>query len=121
MIAYYAGPELRKAPKTAPAMTPTLQFIFDWLVRCAANELRCPTADQIRDELARAGLPHGKGTAPTTALAFMGRIRVHVHARNWRVVEILDGPHAGQQTKGAPNGHACYLVIDRAGSRRVEM
>lgn len=31
-------------------------------------------------------------------LALQGRIRVEVYAKNWRVMELLDGPNAGART-----------------------
>ncbi len=111
---------LREALRPAPAMTPTLHHVFDLLVAAAVAGERCPTQNDIGAALKRAGLPQGKkGTgrlSPTTALALIGRIRVRVHGHDWRVVEILAGPHAGM----APNGWAYFLVIDRRGTRRVE-
>jgi hypothetical protein len=109
---------LRQPLQPPPAMTPTLEHVFNWLVACAIKGERCPTTDQIRIEIVRAGLP-AQGQAPTTALALAGRILVRVHAKNWRVVEILHGEHAGRRTKAAPNHWSCYLVIDRQGVRRV--
>jgi len=39
----------------------------------------------------------------TTELLKQGRIKVEIYALNWRVIEILTGPHAGERTKGPPN------------------
>ena len=60
-----------------------------------------------------AGLQHGA----LPALARAGRVRIEVYPHNWRVVEIIAGPHRGRCTARPPN-HAWrpYRVIDRKGS-----
>ena len=110
-----SGVDAMKLPDIA--MTPTLEHVFARLVDCARKGERCPTGDAISAGVTAAGLALSR-KSPTTALALAGRIRVRVHAHNWRVVEILEGPHAGKETKAARWG--CYLVIDRDGRRRVE-
>ena len=44
-------------------------------------------------------------------LAAQGRIRVEVWCHNWRVVEILTGPHTGARTQAAPLGREPYRVL----------
>ena len=84
-------------------MTPKLHVLFQRLCDCAIRGERCPTADQL------AGLP------PPSELAHAGKIRIEVFARNWRVVTILTGPHAGKSTMRDPagvRGAKPYRVID---------
>lgn len=42
-----------------------------------------------------------------------GRIKSEVYARNWRVVTILTGEHAGKSTAPPPRPGAPYLVNGR--------
>jgi hypothetical protein len=114
------------APATLPPLTPSLKHVFDRLALAASRGERCPLGLDVQSDLIRTGLPIGKQalgghSSATTALAVRGYIRVRVHARNWRVVEIQAGPHAGRETQGPPN-HTWryYLVVDRNGPRRVE-
>ena len=88
--------------------------VFGMLEAAAAAGARCPINDQ---------LPYGA----TKMLACNGRIRIEVYAHNWRVVEILEGPHKGKRTMEAPSIKSGklrgarpkpYLVSDRDGIRR---
>lgn len=51
------------------------------------------------------------------SLARAGRIRVLISNRNYRTVEILEGPAAGQSTKPHPDGAYAWKVIDKNGTR----
>lgn len=75
---------------------------FDKIVASAVANERCPQNDKIP-------------AAAFSALAREGRIRVRVYRKNYRVVDILVGPHAGAQTKDAPDrrrGEKPYKVVD---------
>jgi hypothetical protein len=61
-------------------------------------------------KLARRG---DSGTDIMKALARAGRIVLTVHAHNWRVAEILSGPHALKGTMRAPHDWAAYLRVGR--------
>ena len=91
-------------------MTPKyLQAIEDaWALvqEAAAAGLRCPTNDHFKSN----------GGA-LRELAYQGRIRIKVYAHNWRVVEIMEGPHAGKSTMRAPTSGPPYRVIDKDRSR----
>lgn len=58
-------------------------------------------------------------TAATDALIASGHIRSMVYGRNYRVVEILKGPHAGKSTAPEPNGRALYMVNGRHVDHRL--
>jgi hypothetical protein len=75
-------PNLKRAMETA----------FAKIEAAAAAGARCPTQDQI-----------GVHTGAVGELCRAGRIRVEVYAHNWRVAEILDGPHKGKRTAPPPN------------------
>lgn len=53
----------------------------------------------------------------TTALANAGRIRIEIYAWNFRVAEILTGPHAGKRTAASPTGQKPWKIIDANGTR----
>lgn len=81
---------------------------FRQIVAAAKAGQRCPTnrtQENPTGEL-RAGV--------TTALVKAKRIRVEIFAHNWRVVEIIDGPHAGLRTAPPPYKFATkpYKVLD---------
>lgn len=83
---------------------------FALLEEAAARGDRCP---QSR--------PHGPIVSGViTALARAGKIRSEVYVHNWRVVEILVGPHAGKRTAPEPTRHGTgkpYKVTDASGTR----
>lgn len=89
------------------ALTPyILNNVFATLVAAARAGQRCPVT-------AREGVP-GLPTGATSALARAGKIKVEVYAHNWRVVEILEGPHAGARTAPCPHeNRGPYLIIGR--------
>ena len=96
---------------------PRLNFVFEMIADAASRGERCPTSDEIRDKMWRqhlTALP-----SPVSDLARAGRIVVWVHARNWRVVEILMGPARGCRTAEAPNGRRAYLRIDHHGTHAL--
>ncbi len=84
-----------------------LDHLFDLMVHTAIEGQRCPTNDQLPDH----SLP---------ALARAGKVRIEVFERNWRVVTILVGPHAGKQTsRGSVRPEAKpYIVIDASSAPR---
>lgn len=47
---------------------------------------------------------------PLLALVREGRIRTEVYGRNWRVVQIMVGEHAGKRTKEHPPGGEPFMV-----------
>lgn len=77
---------------------------FAMLEVAAANGERCPQSD-----------PHGPfKVGVTSALARAGKIRIEIYAHNWRVAQILVGPHKGKRTKATPykgKGRP-YKIID---------
>ena len=64
---------------------------FHLLAEAARTGARCPKKGEI---------PWGKDHV--AMLARLGHIRIEIYARNWRVVEIMTGPHAGKRTAPAP-------------------
>lgn len=52
-------------------------------------------------------------------LALEGRIRVHIHGKNFRQVVILTGIHAGKWTASDPQSGRLWVVIDHNGKRRI--
>lgn len=88
--------------------TRAIEGFFDQIVAAAMAGVRCPQNDLIP-------------SAAFSRLAREGRIRVSVYARNWRVVEILEGPHAGKSTADDPMrraGEKPYKVIDANAMQR---
>lgn len=76
--------------------------LFEKMVDLAVRGERCP----FNEHLPAGGL---------SALARAGRIRIEVFRHNWRIVTILEGHHAGKQTKRDPAlvpGSVPYVVID---------
>lgn len=86
-----------------------VQRCFEALQRAAVAGARCPLSgsDGVTSDL-------------TAALAKSGRIKIEVYARNYRVVEILDGPNKGKRTRSAPVGHETYKLIDKRGTLRPD-
>lgn len=78
---------------------------FAAIERAAIHGARCPTT-KTRENPA-GGLPSGV----TSELLKQGKIKVEVYAHNWRVIEILVGPHAGKRTLAAPHGRRPYLIL----------
>ena len=54
-----------------------------------------------------------------TMLAARGDIRILIYGHNYRVVEILTGPHQGKRTLAPKGGGRLWKIIDREGSRRL--
>lgn len=81
---------------------PRFDKAFARIEQCTVDRLRCPQNDEI------------PGITFST-LARQGRIKVMVFRKNYRVVEILVGPHAGKQTADAPDrriGEVPYKIVD---------
>ena len=71
---------------------------FDLVVARAVAGARCPENDEV-----------GSNIMPQ--LARDGKIKIKVYALNWRVVTIMEGPHAGKTTMPAPAGQVPYRII----------
>jgi hypothetical protein len=99
------------------ALSEREEFVFQLLVDAAVEGKRCPVADAIDRAMSLAG--HGYGATLVPALADAGRIRIEVGGKNWRVVTICDGPHAGAATARPPGGRSFepYVVIEPGGRR----
>jgi hypothetical protein len=84
--------------------------LFDRICAIAAAGERCPKNTEI----------DGVGLSQ---LARAGKIRIEVFNRNWRIVTILSGEHAGKQTARGPNpvGARPYITIDAKAPRRTDM
>lgn len=91
-----------------PKLPKQQQNLFDFLVKYAKSGERCPTSDQLKYHQQ----PHN-----LTELASNGYIRIEVFVRNWRVVTILAGAHAGKATAPCPHGGSLkpYRIIDANG------
>lgn len=81
---------------------------FAMVCDAAEKRVRCPT----NEEFLWAGSRHD--SVPN--LARRGLVRILVYARNYRVVEILSGEHAGKSTKPPAEGGRPYRIIDSGGS-----
>ena len=91
---------------------PLTETTFAAIVKAALAGNRCPMNG-------REGFP-GLEVNAVRALAHAGRIRIEVYPHNWRVVEILDGPHTGKRTAPPPDPMwRPYLIIDKDGSRKL--
>ena len=91
------------------ALTPKLiEKVFALVAKAAARGLRCPQNDELGTVGARA----------LQKLAHTGWIKIEVYALNWRVVEILSGPHEGQRTAPPHVGKTPYIIVDKNGSHR---
>lgn len=80
---------------------------FKLIEQAALNGARCPTNRSQEN-------PTGElASGITSALVKAGRIRIEVYAHNWRVVEILIGPHTGLRTASSPykGSGKPYLVL----------
>lgn len=91
-------------------------LVFERFVQAAREGERCPSNDLIEGLLRNAGLPQTafgarKGHAMT--LAERGDIRVEVSGKNWRVVEILTGEHAGKRTMPDPKGGRPTRIFEK--------
>lgn len=75
-----------------------------------------PTNPEISAFLGARGRGITTGSVPKTVgrLVKSGRIVVHVYPRNWRVVIICTGQHAGKVTMPSPGGGDPLVVIDEA-------
>lgn len=77
---------------------------FNMLEACATIGARCPINGRL-----------GINKYAVYALAREGKIRIEVYHKNWRVVEILEGPQKGKRTAEPPGG-ALYRVVDSDGT-----
>ncbi len=84
-----AAPELPPPPRRS--REENLERAYEAILAAALNNERCPE-NQTR----------GVDTHLCGELARAGRIKIEVFARNFRVVTILTGPHAGLKTAPPP-------------------
>jgi hypothetical protein len=68
---------------------------------------RCPTTPEF--------VRRGISNPPISQLARLGFVRSEVFGKNYRVVHILTGPHAGKSTRPPEDGGAPWLVIGGPG------
>lgn len=74
---------------------------FAAILKAALAEQRCPTNNELKSGV-------------TGRLAAEGRILVEVYPHNYRVIEIVCGPHAGARTRAPDNKRwRPYKVIQR--------
>jgi hypothetical protein len=92
-----------------------LDAVMEILIEAATKGERCPMNDDILRRLEKRGIRCGESHVPN--LAERGLIRIEISGRNYRTIEILQGPHKGARTLS--NGDTPHLIIDRAGSRRI--
>jgi hypothetical protein len=88
------------------------EFVFALVERAAVEGRRCPTSDEIGLAMRGADVRGMGPVSVTTRLARAGRLRVEVFAKNYRVITILDGAHAGKSTARHPRYTKPYRVID---------
>jgi len=100
-------------PRSAGARINAVRAI---LQDAAIKGERCPTADGIARLLEK----RRPGGWIVPLLARRGEIKIEVSGKNWRVVEIMTGAHAGRRTAENPDGHKPYRVIDRNGDRYLD-
>ena len=84
-------------------MISTQDRCFAILEAAAVKRERCPTGPELR--------VLGVSGANTGILAKAGRIRVEVYGKNWRVIEIMEGPHKGARTMECPDGSKPYRIV----------
>lgn len=90
-----------------------IERTFEAIVAAAVAGERCP--QEYRE--GHPGLPSGA----TTKLVQAGRVKIEVCGKNWRVAEILEGPHTGKRTQAPPFPNSGpYLVRDASGSVRMD-
>lgn len=84
--------------------------------RAAVAGERCPRNQGWGCEAGKYVLVGGLQPGVTTVLARQGRIRIEIYPHNFRVVEILSGPHAGKRTAAPPDPRwRPYRIIARTG------
>ncbi len=92
--------------------TEALTAVYELLVDAARKGARCPQSEEIKNFCLTRALPYAsKASAITTELARTGKIRITIYGRNWRVVEILQGPHRGARTQPDPKNGFLKLTI----------
>ncbi len=85
----------------------SLDTTFAAVVRAALAGERCPISHKYKTDG-----PTIKSTE-LRELARLGHARIEVYPRNWRVVHILSGPHAGKSTKPYANPECvAWSVVD---------
>jgi hypothetical protein len=94
----------------------TLEACFDALCDLAIADERCPGNQELADQLRRRGFT--KTDRAVSELVRQGRVRIKVGAPNYRVVEILTGPHAGKHTL-RPRIFRPHTVIAKDGPERL--
>jgi hypothetical protein len=87
-----------------------LDTMFDAYLYAAKIGARCPTKAELFQRLGF------NASDATKRLAAAGKIVVEIYGRNWRVIEIADGPCKGARTAAPPHGGNPYLTINSEGS-----
>lgn len=90
-----------------------LNATFDVLAAKAAAGERCPQDARL--------VTDGVKSALVVMLALAGRIRIAISGRNYRTVEILEGPHKGKTTAPDPHGRKPWKVVDTEGTRTTRL
>lgn len=86
--------------------------LFQILIDAALRGDRCPTLDQLR-------YVHKISTTyRLTPLCDLGWIRMEVYSGNWRIVEIMTGPHKGARTEEHPNKSLPYKTWYNPGAEQ---
>ncbi|MFN3627636.1 MAG: hypothetical protein ACK4S3_07125 [Parvibaculum sp.] len=88
-------------------MSPAEHRLFEVLVKAACEGVRCPANDDLPNRKLLSGLCRAD------------HIRCEVYEKNYRVVEIRSGEHAGKRTAEHPAGGKPYRIVDDKGDRWV--
>jgi hypothetical protein len=86
------------------------------LVDRKTNTLRAFTKAAVAGKRAPMNGTFGVESSAARRLAFDGVIRIEVYAKNWRVITLLEGEHAGKHTMLPPHGGRAYVTIDKNSS-----
>ena len=99
----------RAKPLLDGTLTKAEHAVLSELERLAHHGERCLTDPQFRAKGITGSTETMKG------LALKGRIEVCVHAKNWRVVHIIQGHFAGKSTQPPPKPWSVYLRMTTQG------
>lgn len=90
--------------------------------RLAAKDIEIVAAAADRGERCPLSIPFGplRNTA-IRRLAALGVIKIEIYRKNYRVIKVLTGPHAGKSTAPPPDPKLTpWLVIDANGRHKQE-
>lgn len=92
-------------------MAPDLVDVFDVVVSAAVAGRRCPPNHK---NVARGGAPTiSIDSRKLQRLARDGFLQIDIYPKNWRMVTIRVGPHAGATTARPPDRTKPYKTIRR--------